>query len=252
MPVHDWTRVEAGIFHDFHHGWIEEIKRTLNRGLLPEGYYALAEQHAAGFGPDVLTLETTQPDDEDAGGADRSRSADGSGLLLAPPPVQLTAEGEMAFYRRKQSTVTVRHVSGDRIVAVVEIVSPGNKASRNALRSFVDKVAQLLDRQIHLLILDLYPPTRRDPEGIHGAIWEDIIGEHYEAPEDKPLTLAAYESALSIKAYVVQVAVGDTLPAMPLFLLPEKYVLVPLEATYQAAYAGVPRRWQRVLEGPVA
>ncbi len=27
MPVHDWTRVEAGIFHDFHHAWIEEIKR---------------------------------------------------------------------------------------------------------------------------------------------------------------------------------------------------------------------------------
>lgn len=22
MPIHDWTRVEAGIFHDFHHAWI--------------------------------------------------------------------------------------------------------------------------------------------------------------------------------------------------------------------------------------
>src|SRR5438309_561880 len=21
MPIHDWTRVEAGIFHDFHHSW---------------------------------------------------------------------------------------------------------------------------------------------------------------------------------------------------------------------------------------
>jgi hypothetical protein len=49
MPIHDWTRVEAGIFHDFHHGWIEEIKRTLNAGLLPDDYYALAEQHASRF-----------------------------------------------------------------------------------------------------------------------------------------------------------------------------------------------------------
>ena len=54
MPMHDWTRVEAGIYHDFHHEWISEIKRALNRGLLPEDYYALAEQQAAGFGPDVL------------------------------------------------------------------------------------------------------------------------------------------------------------------------------------------------------
>src|ERR1700739_539434 len=44
MPVHDWTRVGAGIFHDFHHAWIEEIKRALNAGLLPDDYYALAEQ----------------------------------------------------------------------------------------------------------------------------------------------------------------------------------------------------------------
>jgi len=56
MPVHDWTRVDAGIFHAFHHGWITELARALNRGLLPSEYYALPEQHAAGFGTDVLTL----------------------------------------------------------------------------------------------------------------------------------------------------------------------------------------------------
>ncbi len=32
MPMHDWTRVDAGIYHDFHHEWISEIKRALNRG----------------------------------------------------------------------------------------------------------------------------------------------------------------------------------------------------------------------------
>ena len=35
---------------------------------------------------------------------------------------------------------------------------------------------------------------------------------------------------------------------MPLFLEPEMYVNVPLEATYRAAYRGVPRRWRQVLE----
>src|SRR6266700_1233035 len=144
MPIHDWTHVEAGIFHDFHHAWIEEIKRALNNGVLPDEYYAMAEQHAAGFGPDVLTLQGAADDDGDAGPAS---SAGGTRLLLAPklPP---TAETDMEFYRRKQNTVTVRHVSGDRVVAMVEVVSPGNKNTRHGLRAFVEKAAELLDKRI--------------------------------------------------------------------------------------------------------
>ena len=38
MPVHDWTRVEAGIFHDFHTVWIGGLRTALNRALLPPGY----------------------------------------------------------------------------------------------------------------------------------------------------------------------------------------------------------------------
>lgn len=29
MPMHDWTRVDAGIYRAFHHEWISEISRTL-------------------------------------------------------------------------------------------------------------------------------------------------------------------------------------------------------------------------------
>lgn len=43
MPIHDWTRVAAGIFHDIHHDWIFTIKHALNQGVLPPDYYALAE-----------------------------------------------------------------------------------------------------------------------------------------------------------------------------------------------------------------
>jgi hypothetical protein len=56
MPVHDWTRVDAGIFHAFHHDRITYLSRALNRGLLPAEYYALPEQIAGGPGSDVLTL----------------------------------------------------------------------------------------------------------------------------------------------------------------------------------------------------
>src|SRR5438067_13840493 len=65
MPVHDWTRVDAGIFHDFHNVWIAELRNVLNRGLLPSGYYAITEQHAGKYVADVLTLhagtKTTEP-----------------------------------------------------------------------------------------------------------------------------------------------------------------------------------------------
>ena len=35
MPIHDWTRVDAGIFHDLRLGWISTIARAFNAGLLP-------------------------------------------------------------------------------------------------------------------------------------------------------------------------------------------------------------------------
>lgn len=38
------------------------------------------------------------------------------------------------------------------------------------------------------------------------------------------------------------------MPDMPLFLEPDRYVPVPLEATYRAAFEAVPRRWQQELD----
>src|ERR1700756_4726781 len=103
MPIHDWTHVDAGIFHAFHHDWITDIARALNQGVLPEDYYALPEQHAAGFGPDVLTLQGSR-DDEDGSAAPVSSSG-GVALLLAPPKLDLTAETDMEFYHRKQTPI---------------------------------------------------------------------------------------------------------------------------------------------------
>jgi len=242
MPVHDWSRVAAGIFHDFHHAWIEEIKRSLNAGLLPSDYYALAEQRTAGYGPDVLALQVDSDDDSFDGPSPRN-----GGLIVAKPQVAVTAETDMEFYRRKQNVVAVRHVSDDRVVALVKVVSPGNKSSRAALRSFVEKTAQLLDQRIHLLILDLHRPGSFDRQGIHGAIWEEIA-EAWVAPLDRPMTLVGYESALTVRAFVQPLAIGDVLIDMPLYLEPDGYVLVPLESTYARAFDALPKRWRSVVE----
>jgi hypothetical protein len=246
MPIHDWTCVDAGIVFAFYHSWVTDLARALNRGMLPEDFYALPEQHAAGFGPEVLTLQGSQVDTESSSG--QQSASDSGGLLVVEPKLMPTAETDMEFYRRKQMSIVVRHVTGDRVVAIIEIVSPGNKSTRHALRSFVEKAAELLDRRIHLLIVDLLPPGPRDPRGIHAAIWDEIAGQEYASPVDKPLTLAAYETALTVRAYVQNVAVGSALPEMPLFLEPNGCIQAPLEATYQSAFAAMPQRWKRVLE----
>ena len=56
MPIHDWTRVDAGTFHHFHHRWTAALCDALNTGGLPPDYFALAEQVVSGPIPDVLTL----------------------------------------------------------------------------------------------------------------------------------------------------------------------------------------------------
>jgi hypothetical protein len=252
MPIHDWTRVIHGVFHDFHHEWISTIKRAMNAGRLPEGYYALAEQIAGGLGPDVLTLEgaSDAPSAIGGNGAIDWGARGGLAVAVAPPRVRYTATTELDTYVRKRSRVVIRHASGHRVVAMIEIVSAGNKSSEQALHAFVSKAAELLDAGIHLLILDLFPPGRRDPQGIHGAIWEEIEAPDFQLPEDKPLTLAAYSAGAMTCAYVEPVAVGDTLPDMPLFLEPDIYVPVPLAESYQAAWEAVPRYWQDQLSKP--
>jgi hypothetical protein len=156
----------------------------------------------------------------------------------------------MDEYVLKQRTLVVRHTSDDRIVALLEILSPGNKSSRHALRSFVEKATNALARGHQLLLIDLQPPSPRDPNGIHGAIWEEISKPNYQAPDGKPLTLVAYPAGRPKTAYIEPIASEDALPDMPLFLAPWSYVSVPLEVTYRAAYRGVPRRWRDVLEPP--
>jgi hypothetical protein len=249
MPIHDWTRVTAGTWHDFHLAWIAEIRNALNGGILPVDYYAQAEPIAGPLGPDVLTLQVPDtPVNGDAGLP--SSSGGGVAVSVAPPRMRLTAEAEMNDYVLKRRTLIIRHVSGDRIVALLEIVSPGNKASRHGLRSFVEKAVEALYRGYHLLVIDLFPVGRRDPNGIHGAIWAEFSDAPFELPVGEPLTLAAYSAGLRKRAYVEPTAVGRELIDMPLFLEEDIYVNVPLEPTYRAAYRGVPRRWQRVLEAP--
>src|SRR5207248_239516 len=120
------------------------------------------------------------------------QSRGGTAVAVAPPKVRFTASAEVDQYALKRRTVVVRHSSEDRVVALMEILSPGNKNSRHALRGFVGKAVNALIRGLHLLLVDLHPPGPRDPQGIHAALWAEISDEPFTLPADKRLTLAAY------------------------------------------------------------
>jgi hypothetical protein len=101
---------------------------------------------------------------------------------------------------------------------------------------------------VHVLLVEVLPPGHRDPRGMHGAVWNEFDEGPYDLPVAEPLTAASYTAGPPVKAFVEHFAVGGTLPDMPLFLHSDRYIPVPLEATYQSGYRGVPRYWQDVLE----
>lgn len=250
MPIHDWTRVDAGIFHDFHTVWIAHLRTTLNEGLLPAGYYALAEQHAGRPIADVLTLHVS-PTGEEPWTLPLPPAPDSGGVAVAeaPPRTRRRQVIEPAALSRRRS-LAIRHVSGHRLVALVEIVSPANKDRARHVDEFADKALAALCMGVHLLLVDLFPPGAYDPEGMHGVLLQRLreATERYDLSRDEPLTLAGYCAGPQVEVYLEHAAVGAVLPEMPLFLRPDRYVNVPLEPTYQAAYRGLPAFWREVLE----
>lgn len=241
MPIHDWSRVRPGRFHHFHNSWIYKLSDRLNAGLLPPGFYAAGEQVLGDIEPDVLALKQGEPDRNPA-----VQPNGGAAVPVAehPPRVSHVAAAEEDAYLRKQDHLIVRLAEDDRIVAMVEIVSPGNKSSRHRFEQFLRKAAAALTRGYHLLVVDLHRRGTFDPQGIHAAVWEYLFGHPDQPAGEGLLTLASYCAAPAPTAYVQPVAIDDVLPDMPLFLDAGWYIDVPLEATYAEVWQGFPAPWK--------
>ena len=243
MPIHDWTRVPAGLFHHFHLSWSIRIADALNAGILPQGVAALVEQRAGRREPHVLAIESQ------AGRGRVAPEGEGSVATTDSPAAQIIRRCSKEIYSGRANRIVVRHHLG-RILAVIELMSPGNKASRAALQDFVEKMLDLLREGIHVLIVDLFPPSPRDPHGIHKAIWDEIEEEDFQFPAEKDRVIVAYETGAQRVAYIEPLAVGDALPEMPLFLTNHLYVQVPLELTSRATWDALPQQLRTVCRNP--
>ena len=157
-------------------------------------------------------------------------------------------ESEAEGYARRANHLAIHTEFGD-IVAVIEVVSPGNKTSRRALAAFAGQAQDLLERGVNLLVIDLLPPGALDPQGIHPVIWGDGAGD-FALPPGEPLTVAAYQAGGGGTAYVEPTAVGQPVPPMPLFLAEnDRHVLTPLAEAYEDAWAVQPEVIKRHMAG---
>lgn len=245
MAVHDWSRVKAGAFHDFHCSWITHIKETLNNHVLPSGYFAVTEQRTAPWVADIVTLE----DFHDRTNGPALANGNLATLAAGPPKTlrHVSIPRDLAP-RARTRRVAVRTSDGERLVAVIEVVPSSNKDRPSSVAVFVDKVNDFLDQEVHVLILDMFRPGKYDPEGLYNLILTSNGTVAVEAPAIDVMTFASISAGDDIDVYLEHLSVGDRLPDMPLFLKPKEYVTLPLETTYQVTWAGFPSKWKRLLE----
>ena len=76
-------------------------------------------------------------------------------------------------------------------------------------------------------------------------IMRHAVEKYFRKEQDKatqsfrPISNVFFEQEIGLKSHIQR--------EMPLFLTPEVYVQVPLEATYHAAWEGMPVYWREVL-----
>ncbi len=241
MPMHDWTTVEPTIYHHFHQRWSISIVDALNAGLLPPGLSALIEQHTGGVVPDVLAVERRQK---------RFRPQSGGTATLPKTRWKIATQSNALL--KRSNRIAIRHRMGE-VVCIIEIVSPGNKHSRSAIRKFVDKTMEFLQAGVNVLVVDPFPPTPRDPHSLHKLIWDEIEEVPFAMPSDEPLLLASYRAGddsvgISPEAYLEAFRVGGSMPDMPAWVDQDMSILVPLERTYDSAWAVCPADYRYLVE----
>jgi hypothetical protein len=233
MPIHDWTRTSEAAYHSFQLDWVAKLSANLNRGLLPKPCYAMTE--TLELHPKATFCELPEPDDASV---HRNWDVDLPNAADSPPRTTFRVSDERTQYACR--IVTIRDEFHQPIAAVL-FLTQQDKQTSYRLDQITRFAVGAITRGVHLLIVDLFPPSKRDPQGIHKVIWDRIRGESFELPPDKRLTLAAYSAGTTLTGYIEPVTVGDTLPDMPIFLTADRYVRCPLEATYQASWDVFPK-----------
>lgn len=235
MPLHDWTLVSPPSFHDMHQLWLACLRLRMSGGMLPDGYYVHLERHFGRFESDILTLSTPPAS---RNGTPRGGDGDrGGGVAVAVKRPR--AGARLSASPVKQSTLAVRRVGTDRVVALIELASPSNKDRAASVTAYVEKAKAALEHGVHVVHLDMLPPTPHVPANLSSAIWDAVDGRDYPFDPAKPFAADSFVADRVNEVYANSLGLGDEWPDTPLFLDAETYIELPLAATYAQAFAGI-------------
>lgn len=220
----------------FHSRWATAIADDLNRRLprrfLAEAPFALGSSAAA----DVAETEEFHPDDNGAVNGTHGGVAVAANPITYAPP-RATAVMPATF--PQEVLVEVRDLDrARRVLAVVELVSPGNKDDERARRIFAGKCLGYLNKGLGLVVIDIVTERLAN---LHNTLVQ--LGGHGEAflmADDPRIYASAYRPVRRktddvIDAWLYPLAVGTPLPAVPLALRGYGCVRLDLEATYLEA-----------------
>ena len=215
----------------FHVNWAGAIADILNESLLPEGYFA--EEHAQ-LGPWVEIDVATFRDSEPVG-----RGTAGTATLpprvWAPPAPTMVVP---AAFPDAFEVLIFESEGGARLVAAIELVSPGNKDRAAQRQAFAVKCASDLCRGISLIVIDIVTSRRAN---LHNEILHVLgHGEAFAMPAEAVLYGVAYRPIVrdgqeQIEMWPSTLTIGQPLPVLPLALNAELALPIDLEATYTAA-----------------
>ncbi len=231
MPLHDWSTVEG--WSGVHTAWLVEISRAI-RPQLPQGYRAY-------IGTSPMVAIDDPPGEPDV----TVRHANGH-APAAPNGPRAAAEVD-SFHPDRE--VLVATIVGNRVVyvekegrlvAAVELISPGNKDRPSRRVECTNRFLGYLMNGVHLMLIDLHPSPR-------AFSFADELASRLGIA-DEPALLPAFATSYRVGeadrrdgSYLAlrrqHVNPGEALPMFPLALTEQLTVSVDLESTYMRAAA---------------
>jgi hypothetical protein len=217
-------------WESFHSMWATETARTLNRRILPKGYFA--EAHVGGRVE--VDLPTFQK--EPAEGLPGNGQSGGVALETWAPPV--ASRVMPAIFPDEIEVRVLATRTGATLVAAIEFISPGNKDRPEARRAFAAKCASYLQQGIGLVVVDVVTERLAN---LHDELIRLLaLPETFRFPSETMLYVVSYRpfrtaDSDQVEFWPVPLGVGQPLPTIRLPLRGGPTVPVELEATYGEA-----------------
>ena len=218
-------------WHAFHNAWATYISSDLNQRL-PAGYFAEANVQF-GIEIDVATFEEAEAGA--AGAAAPAQEIDNS-----PPGVDAgwnipvpTQTIPMTMLTDRAEVFVFSQEAGPTLAGAIELVSPANKDRPTHRDAFVSKCAAYLQQGVGLIVVDIVTDRRTN---LHDALLARLHAPDMDLWEAALYAVAyrpvhhAGQARLDI--WQTALAVGHSLPTLPLCLRGHRCLPVDLDATY--------------------